>query len=350
MRGRDMEFLTNFADLYLDAAPWLLLGLIIAGLIKAWLPEERFNRWLGGDGFWPVIKAALIGAPLPLCSCGVLPVALGIRRAGASKGATLSFMISTPETGPDSIAVSYALLGPFMALVRPVAAILSAVFTGILSLFTEKNQEKVFPLPVTCSNGSCCGDSCVTEKKEFPQDPVSKSLKGLHYAFSDILDDLVVWLGVGLILATLVVTLVPPLMMAEWGSGLSAKLLMLLAGIPMYICATASTPIAAGLLVAGISPGTVLVFLLAGPATNLATIAVIKNEMGMMTTVAYLVGISTASVLFGVITDQWVVTFGVDIPAQIDAGGESIPKWVATICGTLLVLLAIKPLRRHLLS
>lgn len=192
-----MDFLTNLADLYLDAAPWLLLGLVVAGLIKAWLPEERLSQWLGGNGIWPVIKAALIGAPLPLCSCGVLPVALGIRRAGASKSATLSFMISTPETGPDSIAVSYALLGPFMALVRPVAAILSAVFTGLLSLLAVGERGSQQLPPIACGNGSCCPVGCSAEKGLLTQDPVNRSWQGLRYAFSDILDDLVLWLEQG---------------------------------------------------------------------------------------------------------------------------------------------------------
>ena len=343
-----MAFLTNLADLYLDAAPWLLLGLVVAGLIKAWLPEERLSQWLGGDGFWPVLKAALIGAPLPLCSCSVLPVALGIRRAGASKSATLSFMISTPETGPDSIAVSYAMLGPFMALVRPIAAVMSAVFTGFFSLLAVKDQRTQNLPPKSCGNSACCPVDCGTEKRVSSEDPVNKSWRGLRYAFSDILDDLVLWLGAGLIFAALVVTLVPPMMMVEWGSGLAAKLLMLLAGVPMYVCATASTPIAAGLLVAGISPGTVLVFLLAGPATNLATIAVIGKEMGTMTAVAYLAGICLASVVLGITVDQLVAVFEVDIMAQLDAVGEGLPRWAAVMSGALLLFLAVRPLRRSL--
>ncbi|MEG7524566.1 MAG: SO_0444 family Cu/Zn efflux transporter [Chromatiales bacterium] len=275
----------------------------------------------------------------------MLPAALGIRRAGASKGVTLSFMIATPETGPDSIAVSYALLGPFMAVVRPIAAVLSAVFTGLLAM---KEQKNPLPLAVACSVDSCCENGCQTEVKDSPLDPLNKSLQGLRYAFSDILDDLVLWLGLGLVLAALVATLVPPLMMAEWGSGLSAKLLMLLVGVPMYVCATASTPIAAGLLLAGISPGTVLVFLLAGPATNIATIAVITKEMGKMTAVTYLSGIGLASIILGVATDQIAIAFGIDIMAQLDMGGESLPGWIALISGALLLTFAIKPLRRYL--
>ncbi|MCP4994825.1 MAG: SO_0444 family Cu/Zn efflux transporter [Gammaproteobacteria bacterium] len=340
-----MDYLTNLTDLYIDAAPWLLLGLVAAGLIKAWLPEEILTRWLGGEGLWSITKAALLGAPLPLCSCGILPAALGIRRAGASKASTLSFMIATPETGPDSIAISYALLGPFMAILRPIAAIISAIFTGLLGLLIRDNTpETVENKPIkACS--SCCSGSC-----EIPEEPeggiLARTLNGLRYAFSDILDDLVLWLGIGLLLAALVATLVPPLAMAEWGSGFSAKLLMLLVGIPMYVCATASTPIAAGLLLAGISPGTVLVFLLAGPATNIATIAVIQREMGNNTMIAYLLGISIASISLGIATDWMTGLFEIDILAQLASSTELIPIWIGTLSGILLIVMSIKPVRR----
>ncbi len=341
-----MVLLENLLNLYLEAAPWLVLGLVAAGLIKAWLPDEQLNRWLGGEGFWPVTKAALAGAPLPLCSCGVLPAALGLRRAGASRGTTLAFMIATPETGPDSIAISYALLGPFMAVVRPLAAVASAIFTGLLGTFTGKDAAP--PLTVSCNGGACCTHAEDTKITSMPTGFWGKSIHGLRYAFSDILDDLVFWLAIGLVLAALVATWVPPLAMAEWGSGLTAKLMMLVVGVPMYVCATASTPIAAGLLLAGISPGTVLVFLLAGPATNIATIAVVKKEMGNATLAAYLTGIGLASVLFGILTDWLATTLGIDIVAQLDAGGEAVPKWLAIASGLLLLAAAIKPLRQRL--
>ncbi len=338
-----MEFLDHLLALYLDAAPWLLLGLIAAGLIRAFLPEERLSRWLGGRGPWPVVKAALLGAPLPLCSCGVLPAALGLRRAGASRGATVSFLIATPETGPDSIALSYALLGPFLAVVRPIAAVLSAVATGLLTLWTAAGQTAARALPVVACSGACCGDG---GERTAPRGPAAKARQGLGYAFSDILDDLVPWLVAGLVLAAVVATLVPPLMMAEWGSGPAAKLLMLVVGVPMYVCATASTPIAAGLLVAGISPGTVLVFLLAGPATNLATVAVIRKEMGGGTAATYLAGIALTSLLAGTATDRLAATLDIDILAQLGSGGEVLPGWLAALSGAVLLLFAIKPLRR----
>ena len=343
-------FARNLLDMYLDAAPWLLLGLVVAGLIKAWLPGERLNRWLSGGRLWSIIKAALIGAPLPLCSCGVLPAALSIHRSGASRGATLSFMISTPETGPDSIAISYALLGPFMAIIRPIAAVLSAVFTGMLTLVLKAPALPAFPLD-SMNTGSCCSDgNCSAETTQTPQGFLGKTWQGVVYAFSDILDDLVLWLAVGLLVAAVVATLVPPLAMAQWGSGLSAKLLMLVVGVPIYVCATASTPVAAGLLLAGISPGTVLVFLLAGPATNIATIGVIHKEMGRATTLVYLAGIALSSVGLGVLTDLLVSTLHIDIMTELESGGEALPLWLAASSGVLLFVATIRPLRQRLLG
>jgi uncharacterized membrane protein YraQ (UPF0718 family) len=342
------SFLNHLLNLYLDAAPWLVLGLVAAGLIKAWLPTERLNRWLGGNSPWAVIKAAFIGAPLPLCSCGVLPAALGLRRAGASRSTTLSFLISTPETGPDSVAISYALLGPFMAIIRPVAAIFSAVFTGLLALFIREPALPAFPVGSREATSCCSGKRCGNETTQEPSGFFGRTQQGLVYAFSDILDDLVLWLSIGLLLAALVATLIPPLTMADWGSGLDAKMLMLLAGIPVYVCATASTPVAAGLLLAGISPGTVLVFLLAGPATNIATIGVIHKEMGRMTLIIYLLGISLTSIGLGIFTDRLVDILNIDIMAELESGGKVLSPWLAIVSGVLLLVMALRPLRCRL--
>ncbi len=356
-----MTFIHHLMRLYLEAAPWLVLGLIAAGLIKAWVADDRLGRWLGGRGPWAVLKAALIGAPLPLCSCGVLPAALGLRRAGASREATLSFLIATPETGPDSIAISYALLGPFLAIVRPLAAIVSAVFTGLSSLLIDDDTARppaagadARTASSCCASATsegqgsaCCGDTCGDADPPLPG-PLARTWQGLRYAFSSIVDDLSPWLAIGLLLAALVATLVPPLAMAEWGSGFGAKLLMLLVGVPMYVCATASTPIAAGLLLAGISPGTVLVFLLAGPATNIATIMVIRREMGNATMTAYLAGIAIASIVLGIGVDWLARVLDIDILAQLGEAGEVLPQWLAVASGLLLLVFAIRPLRRHL--
>lgn len=337
------ELLNHTLAIYLDAAPWLLLGLLAAGLIKAWVPEARMSAWLGGEGFWPVTRAALVGAPLPLCSCGVLPAALGLRRSGASRGSTLSFLIATPETGVDSVAVTYALMGPFMAVVRPVAALFSAIVTGLLG---GRVRETV-PKSVADTSACGCSGGCGASPPPLPG-AWSRTRAGLRYALSDIVDDLALWLVLGIIAAGALVTFVPPQALAQWGSGLPAMLGMLVIGIPMYICATASTPLAASLLLLGVSPGTVLVFLLAGPATNLATLGIVRRELGGKVLAIYLLGIGSSAIVWGLATDALLAATGISVAAQVNAAGELVPEWLAIASGIVLLLFAIRPLRRIL--
>ena len=359
-------FFDNFVEVSLEAAPWLLFGLLAAGLIKVWIPESFMKRVLGGSGVWPVIKGAIIGAPLPLCSCGVLPAAIGLRRSGASDGATLSFLVATPETGVDSIGVSYILLGPFMTVVRIIAAVFSAIMTGILAVLILGRTKHDIPEVGSVVNGCCSSEShcsepvpisdavteasCCTSETTSGSSFWSRNLSGFKYALSDIWDDIAYWLLFGIAMAAALATFFPGEALAEWGSGLSAMILMLLVGIPMYICATASTPLAAGLLLAGISPGTVLVLLLAGPATNMATIAILSKEMGRNTVIVYLLGIGLSSIGFGLLTDYIVQANGIDIRAQIEGATEVVPEWIALISVVILVLAAIKPLRRRMLN
>lgn len=339
-----MELLSNLADVFFDAAPWLLLGFIAAGFIKVWLPDDLLNRWLGGEGLWPITKAAMIGAPLPLCSCGVLPTAMSLRRSGASRSSTVSFLIATPETGVDSIALSYALLGPVMAVIRPVAAIISAIFTGLLTTLiapSETTQQR--PQSTSCS--SSCNNppttSCCDNKSEQTKTNIlNRSTNALRYGLIEMVDDLVLWLIFGLLLAAAMQTWAPPMALADWGSGLSAMLIMLLVGIPTYICATASTPIAAALLLAGISPGTVLVLLLAGPATNLATMGVIHKEMGKTVLITYLLGICVSSVAIGLATDAVLQANHFNIIAQVSTGSEWLPQWFVYLSGFILLVAA----------
>jgi len=341
-----MSILGSFMEIFLEAAPWLLLGFVCAGLIKTWLPEGLINRWLGGEGIWSVTKAALIGTPLPLCSCGVLPAAASLRRSGASQSSTVSFLIATPETGVDSIALSYALLGPVMAVIRPLAAIISAIFTGTLTLFfrgsdiraaAAGNHQMLNVINDACSHEHCQDPHCTVNEAAPPQGFVARTLAGLRYGLVDMVDDLVVWLVIGLLLAAAVKGLMPPMMLAEWGSGLPAMLLMLLIGIPTYICATASTPVAAALLLAGVSPGTVLVFLLAGPATNIATMGIIHKEMGKGVLITYLSGICASSITLGLLTDALLRVNDIDVFAQISAGSEWMPTWVSRLSGAILL-------------
>lgn len=357
------KFLVNLIEVSLEAAPWLLFGLLAAGLIKVWIPESFMKRVLGGKGTWPVIKGAFIGAPLPLCSCGVLPAAIGLRRSGASDGATLSFLVATPETGVDSIGVSYVLLGPFMTVVRVIAAVMSAIITGMLAMIVLRIKKQVITeeIVVSCSSGACSKEpepetsgcssgGCSSNEAKSSSAFWSRNLSGFKYALSDIWDDITYWLLFGIAMAAVLATFFPGQALAEWGSGLPAMILMLLVGIPMYICATASTPLAAGLLIAGISPGTVLVLLLAGPATNMATIAILFKEMGRSVVIIYLIGISVSSIGFGLLTDYVVIANDIDINAQIEGATEVIPDWIAIASIVVLIVAAIKPLRRRLLG
>lgn len=307
------ELFFNFIGLFTESAPWLLLGLLVAGIMKFMIPVSLLERHMAGNDLASVTKAAIIGAPLPLCSCGVIPAALGLRRAGASPSATVSFLVATPETGVDSISISYALLGPFMAIIRPISAILSAIAAGVMVILTG---GKPAPAPAPVAN--CCAHSCCPSTTATPSVKPARSwstrLREIWtFASQDLLNDIAKWLMIGLLLAAAVKTWVPTEFLTQWGDSLMAMLVMALVGIPMYICASASTPLAAGLLAAGVSPGAVLVFMLAGPATNLATIGMIQQELGKRVLVAYLTTIIVVAILMGYVTNWLVATFGFEV-------------------------------------
>jgi len=346
-------FFENFLKLSLDAAPWLVLGLIIGGLIKTIMPTAWLEKHLKGDGFWPVVKAALFGAPLPLCSCGVLPAAMGLRKAGASKSATTSFLISTPETGVDSVMVTYALLGPLMAIARPIAAILSAITAGLLvgkSEQVDTKNTKHIKQDGESTATSCCAATeivaesscCGREDSDAPIAAKNKSrpaiMAGIQYAFTDLLEGIIVWLLIGLLFSAAIQTWLSADFLAAWGSGLPAMLMMIAISIPMYVCATASTPIAAGLMMSGISPGTVLVFLLAGPASNIGSLGVIKKELGKRALIAYLSGVVVIAIVSGLLLDAFVQSNNINIQAQIQASEQMLPVWLAWLGLAIIVV------------
>lgn len=342
----------NTLRLALDSAPWLLFGLITAGLIHAWMPMQLVGRALGGSGPLAVIKAALIGAPLPLCSCGTLPAAISLSRAGASRASTTSFLISTPETGVDSVALSWVLLGPTLALLRPVAAIISAVSAGLMVGATEVQSEQDKAADPACDTVCCSAGNTVMENL-VEAGFWRRTADGLRYAFTDLLDDLALWLLVGIVAAGGVVTLVPPDLLVEWGSGLGAMLLILLISVPMYVCATASTPLAYAMLFAGVSPGTVLVFLLAGPASNIASLVLVRKELGARALAAYLFGICGVSILLGLGLDGLVQIYGLDLLSGSALTGDIAyepPIAMASLSLLLLVVCGIRPLRHYIAS
>jgi uncharacterized protein len=358
-----IDLLTNIWLVLLDTAFWLLTGLLAAGLVKSFIAEDTMQRWVGGRGLGAILRAALFGAPLPLCSCGVLPAAIGLHRAGASKEATVSFLISTPETSIDSVTVTYALMGPVMAIFRPFAALVNAVGTGLLTtLVADKsvpgNTGEAVIKSCCSSEGeavvsSCCAAkpeiveaNCCTQKK---QAAPNKFMQVLSYAGADLLDDISRWLAFGIVFAGIMLTFIPPGWLAQWGGGLSAMLVMLVVGVPMYICAVASTPVAAGLLVAGVSPGAVLVFLLVGPATNIASFALLKNELGLKVTLVYLAGLSIFSLSMGLLLEWLLAVQGWQINAVLGESHAMLPDVVSWLSAFILIFLAIKPLRRAVL-
>ncbi|WP_018693507.1 SO_0444 family Cu/Zn efflux transporter [Algicola sagamiensis] len=325
-----------FVELFLDAAPWLILGLFFAGMIKAFVPMNQLERHFGGHSKWNIVKAALIGAPLPLCSCGVIPAAMGIRRSGASKSTTASFLIATPETGVDSVSVSYALLGPFMATIRPFVAIFSAIVAGLMVHAMDDKKES--PTITEQKNKSkCCGGKKEETKQTIPQ----KFSDGLRYAAFNIVDDIWLWLSIGIAFAAAAKVYLPPEFIMEYGQGLFAMTALMLVSIPMYICATASTPIAAGLLVSGVSPGAVLVFLLVGPATNIATLAVVGNELGKRSLVGYLTGLVGSAFAFGLFVDFLIQENVINIQAQLADVQQIVSPPIQTISAVILSVFMI---------
>lgn len=335
-------------ELALTAAPWLLVGLAAAGLVKALVPDRALQRWLGGSGLAATSRAAVVGAPLPLCSCGAIPTALALHRGGAGRGPTTAFLIGTPGVGIDSVAISYALLGPVMALARVAGAIVTAITTGLLVGRTRSAQ----PAPAASGCGSCCGNpSAADSARETTSNPgpaplARRLLAGQRYAFGDVLDDIRLWLVIGLFVAGTLMALVPPAALAEHGGGLPAMLLMAVIGIPMYLCATAATPIAVGLLAAGVSPGTALVFLLAAPITSLATLGVLRRELGTPALALYLGGIGVSTIAAGLLLDAALAASGLDVITQMSTAGEWLPAPVEWIALVLLILVALHPLRR----
>lgn len=353
------ELLNNIWMIYLDTAVWLLFGLFLAGLVKAYIPQDAMQKWLGGSGIGAVGRAALFGAPLPLCSCGVLPAAIGLRRAGASREATVSFLISTPETSVDSVAVTYALMGPIMAVYRPVAALASAISTGIMvSLVKEEAVSKVVEQPVAsccevpAATSGCCSasepeESCCESKPQSAPKLESRFKRAIYFAGVELLDDISLWMAFGIVFAGIMITVIPPGWLAQWGGGLPAMLVMLVVGIPMYICAVASTPVAAGMLLAGVSPGAVLVFLLVGPATNIASLMLIRQELGNKVTAIYLSGIAGVSLLMGLLLEYGLAQYALTIEASIQPEHSVLPYSLSLFSALLLLLLVVPAVRRR---
>lgn len=311
-------------------APYLLLGFFIAGLLHVYVPKGIFTKWFGKNDLKSVIYASLMGIPLPLCSCGVIPTGISLYKDGASKGATISFLISTPQTGVDSIMVTYSLLGLPFAVLRPIIALITGVAGGWLVNKTvgSSDENSTNRANVNAKNGH------------------EKSLKGVFtYAFDEFLTDIADWLIIGLVLAGLIAVLIPgdffqsAIFANEWIS----MLLVLIASIPFYVCATGSVPIAAVLLLKGLNPGAVLVFLMAGPATNIATMTVISRTLGNRILIIYLSSIILGSVFFGFVVNHFFPASFFTISGHaLHDHNSGLMYWIQWISVLLFVLLLLR--------
>ncbi len=326
------DILLTIWNLFCEMAPYLFLGFVVAGLLNAYIPTEKIEQHLGGKGFLPVIKASLFGVPLPLCSCGVIPVCASLRQQGASKGAVTSFIISTPQTGVDSILVTYSLLGWVFALLRPVAAFFSGVLGGFLvdALDGKRGND-------TGANGPCACDKCAVP-------PSSKPARGawhrmLSHAFVELPREIAMPLLIGTVIAGIISAILPDDIFARFlGQGFTPLLLMALMGIPVYVCATASVPLAAALILKGVSPGAALVFLMTGPATNAASVAALRKSIGTRATAIYMGTVGVTAILLGLAVDTWLAQY---IQITLVETSEAIMDPIKTGFGILLILILI---------
>ena len=335
--------------LLMEASVYVLFGMIAAGLLRVFLNPNSVAKHLGRGRFSSVFKAAFLGIPVPLCSCGVLPAAVSLKKQGANSGATTAFLIATPESGVDSIAITYALLGPIMAVIRPVAAFLTATAAGIAeNLFGHKSQRVIPVVDVSCPVDGCCdGTDCSPEEHMRHHGFFQKISFGLKYAFSEVWGDMAGWFLVGMLLAGMITVLIPDrLFTAYLGNGIHAMLIMLIISTPLYICATASTPIAAAMILKGVSPGAALVFLLAGPATNITSLTVLLGILGKRATVIYVCAIAVSAICFGLAVDRIYQFLGISLKATVIQGSEMVPVWIQFFGAVLLLLLSVKPVWR----
>ena len=243
-----LEFIDALWNTVVALAPSLLLGLLLAGLLHVFVKKDRILSHLGKPGFKSSAKAALVGVPLPLCSCGVLPAALGLRRDGASRGAVTSFLISTPQTGVDSIAVTWSILGWPVALAKVIAAFVAGLLGGTIAdrISYGMDNQKTAPACTDIESGS------------IPR-------RIWNYSFNSLFRDIYAWLAFGILVSALITTFLEPGQLSQFSilNGPLGLLAALAIGIPLYVCSIASVPVAAGLIYAGFPVGSALVFLMA---------------------------------------------------------------------------------------
>ena len=328
-------FLLEIWSLCLQMSPFLLMGMFVSGLISMFVNSRLILKHIGSKNFLSILKSTVLGIPVPLCSCGVIPVAATLRDSGASKGSTVSFLVSTPQTGVDSIFLTYGMLGPVFALFRPLAAFVSGIFSGMVINSFDDDTHHHLPDP----------DDAPNDKKPF----IERLYSGLSYGFLTLPSDIVVPLFQGLIIAAAIAIIIPPDFIAEKFSTSSYIMLfmMLAVSLPIYVCATASIPIAVALMAKGVTAGAVFVFLMAGPATNASSIAVVKNILGRKTMVHYLFLISSTAIVFGFILDSFIT---IGLPAVSSSSHTHANDSYISLFFTILFVLILLNAYTHKLK
>lgn len=280
---------------------YLLLGFLFAGILHVLVPQHIFSKYLSKNSWLSVMYATLFGIPLPLCSCGVIPTAMALHKEGASKGSVIAFLIATPQTGVDSIIATYSLLGLPFAVIRPVAAFFTSIFAGLVTNVFTKNEPVVIPEH--------------QNKKEETNIPLSQKIKRvLHYGYVEMMEDIGKMLLFGLLVAGLIAYFVPDNFFTIFkGNTILTMILILIVAIPMYVCATGSIPIAVALMMKGMSPGTALVLLMAGPAANIASMMVIGKVLGKKTFIIYLLTLVIGAIGFGLFIDNFLPAAWFDV-------------------------------------
>lgn len=317
-----------------EMSPYLLFGFLAAGVLSVLISQKLVERHLGGAGLWPLAKASIFGVPLPLCSCSVIPVSMSLHKHGAGKGSTISFLLSTPQTGVDSIFVTLSLLGPVFAIFRPLIAFITGIIGGaFVNLFTQ-NTEGKSPLQAKCSE-PCCDHTKNNNR-------IARALK---YGFVTLPHDIGKAMLLGLVIAAVISTAVPDDFFAEkLGTGIFAMVIMMFFGIPVYVCATASVPVAAALILKGLTPGAALVFLMTGPATNAASLAIIWKLLGRTTAIVYLATVAGCALSGGILLDYIASSFDFEV---VTRPGWMLPNIVKNISAIILLgILAFAAFRR----
>jgi uncharacterized membrane protein YraQ (UPF0718 family) len=317
----------DFWHTVVEMSPYLLFGFFMAGVLSMLVSQNLVERHLGGRGVLPVLKASLLGVPLPLCSCSVIPVSMSLRKHGASKGSTIAFLLSTPQTGVDSIFVTLSLLGPLFAIFRPLVAFATGIVGGaLIDTFVQGPETQDSTIP-KCSDECCSSGGNVA----------GKVLRGLKHGFVTLPRDIGRPMLIGLFIAAAITAFVPEDYFADkLGTGILAMVVMMLVGIPIYVCATASVPIAAALILKGLTPGAAFVFLVTGPATNAASFVTIWKILGGRTAIIYLATVAGCAILSGILLDYIAAGVNFEVVAR---PGWMLPHIVSYTSAVILLVM-----------